>query len=107
MWDKADILALLQLLTMIMLAMIHALWYLLFHQVNLRLYKARHEVLRTKPPSHEHQVSRISTASRQTISLTRRKESRTTSRTRVSGVTRYNASRPQLKRSFMKRVSRI
>jgi hypothetical protein len=63
MWDKADVLALLQLLTMIMLAMIQALWYLLIHQVNLRLYEARHEVLQTKPGSHENQVSRTSTAS--------------------------------------------
>ncbi|KAH4098606.1 hypothetical protein HBI25_094750 [Parastagonospora nodorum] len=43
MWTKSDILQLLQLLTMVILAMIHAGWCLLVHQVNMRRYANWHE----------------------------------------------------------------
>ncbi|EAT82029.1 hypothetical protein HBH70_093150 [Parastagonospora nodorum] len=43
MWNKSDVLQLLQLLTMVMLAMIHAGWCLLIHQVNMRRYAKWHE----------------------------------------------------------------
>ncbi|KAH4929493.1 hypothetical protein HBI42_081160 [Parastagonospora nodorum] len=43
MWTKSDVLQLLQLLTMVILAMIHAAWCLLIHQVNMRHYAKWHE----------------------------------------------------------------
>jgi hypothetical protein len=39
MWTKSDILALLQLLTMIILAMLHALWYLFVQGKNPQLFE--------------------------------------------------------------------
>ncbi|KAH7089912.1 hypothetical protein FB567DRAFT_521850 [Paraphoma chrysanthemicola] len=44
MWIKPDILALLQLLTMIILATLHGLWWLLFHQIEQRRYTKQHEL---------------------------------------------------------------
>ncbi|EAT82030.1 hypothetical protein HBI56_081930 [Parastagonospora nodorum] len=40
MWARSDVLQLLQLLTMIVLAMVQAAWCLLIHQVNMRWYAA-------------------------------------------------------------------
>lgn len=50
MWTRTDVLAFLQLLTMVIVAMLHAIWSLLIHRGNDRRYaEQRHEPTREDP----------------------------------------------------------